>query len=81
MKRHCHFIQKFEVKCDYETHCINRGYESLEHGLNPQHIEAWKSGQTGFPLVDACMRCLHQTDWINCRMRAMLVSFRARQAG
>jgi deoxyribodipyrimidine photo-lyase len=30
---------------------------------------------TGFPLVDACMRCLQQTGWINFRMRAMVVSF------
>ena len=26
-------------------------------------------------MVDACMRALHQTGWINFRMRAMLVSF------
>ena len=30
---------------------------------------------TGIPLVDACMRCLKATGWINFRMRAMLVSF------
>lgn len=75
LKWHCHFIQKFEVECDYETRCINRGYESLEHSRNQPHIDAWQSGHTGFPLVDACMRCLHQTGWINFRMRAMLVSF------
>ncbi len=75
LKWHCHFIQKFEVECEYETHCINRGYESLEHDNDPNHLEAWKNGQTGFPLVDACMRALHKTGWINFRMRAMLVSF------
>lgn len=71
---HCHFIQKFEVECDYETCFVNRGYESLEFSNNPQAIEAWKAGNTGFPLVDATMRCLHETGWINFRMRAMLVS-------
>jgi len=70
-----HFIQKFEVECDYETKCINAGYESLIKDDNPAHIEAWEKGLTGFPLVDACMRCLHSTGWINFRMRAMLVSF------
>ncbi|MDJ0831992.1 MAG: deoxyribodipyrimidine photo-lyase [Gammaproteobacteria bacterium] len=75
LKWHCHFIQKFEVECEYETHCINRGYESLEHEHNPQHIQAWQTGHTGLPLVDACMRCLQHTGWINFRMRAMLVSF------
>ncbi len=75
LKWHCHFIQKFEVDCDYETVCINRGYESLEHKTNESHLAAWKTGQTGFPLIDACMRCLHETGWLNFRMRAMLVSF------
>jgi len=72
---HCHFIQKFEVECEYETHFINRGYELLEYDDNPSHLEAWKNGQTGVPLVDACMRCLQHTGWINFRMRAMVVSF------
>lgn len=74
LKWHCHFIQKFEVECSYETICINRGYESLEYSNDPELLEAWKSGNTGFPLVDACMRCLIHTGWINFRMRAMLVS-------
>jgi deoxyribodipyrimidine photo-lyase len=75
LKWHCHFIQKFEVDCSYETQCINTGYELLEHPTNQAHIEAWKNGRTGFPLVDACMLCLKATGWINFRMRAMLVSF------
>ncbi len=74
LRWHCHFIQKFEVECRYESECINRGYELLDHPKNEVLIEAWKKGQTGFPLVDACMRCLQQTGWINFRMRAMLVS-------
>ena len=75
LKWHCHFIQKFEVDCSYETKCINIGYELLEHPLNTVYIEAWKRANTGYPLVDACMRCLESTGWINFRMRAMLVSF------
>lgn len=72
---HCHFIQKFEVECSYETHCINKGYELLEHKKNEVFIKAWKIGQTGYPLIDACMRAVAQTGWINFRMRAMVVSF------
>jgi deoxyribodipyrimidine photo-lyase len=75
LKWHCHFIQKFEMDCVYETACINAGYELLEHPKNLEYIKAWKEGQTGFPLVDACMKCLQATGWINFRMRAMLVSF------
>ncbi len=74
-----HFIQKFEVECTYETCCVNKGYESLTHDLEKEQLEAWKTGHTGFPLVDACMRCLHATGWINFRMRAMVVSFYCHQ--
>lgn len=72
---HCHFIQKFENDCTYENHCINRGFEFLNRDKNEQLILAWKEGKTGFPLVDACMRAVVQTGWINFRMRAMVVSF------
>lgn len=72
---HCHFIQKFEVECAYEKRCINRGYELLERKENLDWIQAWKEGKTGYPLVDANMRCVQATGWINFRMRAMVVSF------
>jgi len=71
---HCHFIQKFETECSYETLCLNKGYEYLQHSNQLAHLEAWKTGTTGIPMVDACMRCLIATGWINFRMRAMLVS-------
>ena len=75
IKWHCHFIQKFEVACCYEHHCLNPGYEALLHDNNTEFLDAWKAGKTGIPIVDANMRCLQHTGWINFRMRAMLVSF------
>lgn len=72
---HCHFVQKFEMECQYETQCINSGYELLRRVHNEEYIKAWKSAKTGFPLIDACMRALEHTGWINFRMRALLVSF------
>jgi len=75
---HCHFIQKFESEYDMEFYCVNRAYESLikqSSTFDEEKLAAWKSGYTGIPLIDACMRCLHQTGYINFRMRAMLVSF------
>ena len=38
-------------------------------------FQAWQNGQTGFPLVDASMRQLMQTGWLNFRMRAMCATF------
>lgn len=63
------------MECSYEHQCINAGYELLNHPLNEAFIQAWKTAQTGFPLIDACMKCLQETGWLNFRMRAMLVSF------
>ena len=34
-----------------------------------------KQVKTGYPMVDACMRMLTATGWLNFRMRAMLMSF------
>ena len=72
---HCHFIQKFEVDCSYETDFINKGFNSLRRNTNIKYIKAWEEGKTGYPLIDASMRAVKNTGWINFRMRAMLVSF------
>jgi deoxyribodipyrimidine photo-lyase len=58
-----------------EFNSINKGYKSLQKEVNPAYHEAWVHGKTGFPLVDAAMRCLNHTGYINFRMRALLVSF------
>ncbi len=72
---HDHFVQKFESEERYEFENINKGYNTLDRGLNEMYLEAWEKGETRVPLVDACMRCLKSTGYINFRMRAMLVSF------
>jgi deoxyribodipyrimidine photo-lyase len=55
---------------------INRGLkDKLHQPIIPEKIAAWKNGQTGFPLIDACMRCVKATGYLNFRMRACLVSF------
>jgi len=70
-----HFIQKFEMEDRMEFESINRGYRQLQKPPNLCFQTAWKEGKTGYPLVDACMRCLNETGYLNFRMRAMVVSF------
>jgi len=70
-----HFIQKFEMEHTMENASINHGFEKLKKSISDEYQQAWKDGQTGFPLVDASMRCLVETGYLNFRMRAMLVSF------
>jgi len=70
-----HFIQKFESECRIEFESVNRGYADFPYNGTPESLEAWKRGQTGTPLIDACMRGVTETGYLNFRMRAMLVSF------
>lgn len=75
LRWHCHFMQKLEDEPSIEF----KSFHSMHHAsheshANRQHYDAWATGQTGFPLVDACMRALIATGWLNFRMRAMLMS-------
>lgn len=72
---HCHFIQKFEMEERIQYQNLNPAFDDLIRNENHTHLNAWKSGNTGYPLIDACMRCVAATGYINFRMRAMLVSF------
>jgi deoxyribodipyrimidine photo-lyase len=40
-----------------------------------RRFEAWKAGQTGFPLVDAGMRQLRETGFMHNRVRMIVASF------
>ncbi len=70
-----HFMQKFETEMAMEFRPLNCGYADDVLEYNEEKVNAWKIGGTGIPMVDATMRCLLQTGYINFRMRAMLVSF------
>lgn len=72
---HCHFIQKLESEPRLEFDNLNSAYDKIRTDTNPRHVKAWKQGLTGYPLIDASMRCVIHTGYLNFRMRAMLVSF------
>ncbi len=70
-----HFIQKLEDEPQIEARCLHPDYE----GLRPREpdalrLAAWEAGETGLPFVDACMRYLRATGWLNFRMRSMLMA-------
>ncbi len=74
----CHFMQKLEDEPDIELYNMNRAFDGLRAPEpDPRLQHAWITGNTGYPLVDACVRALHASGWINFRMRAMLASFAA----
>ncbi|MEE3221601.1 MAG: FAD-binding domain-containing protein [Pseudomonadota bacterium] len=75
---HCHFIQKFESEHSIEWRPMNSGYEYFPFIDGPEaerRFYLWTMGLTGYPLVDACMRALKYTGYLNFRMRAMVTSF------
>lgn len=75
---HCHFVQRLESEPAMEFENLSRSYDGMrESQFDEAKFAAWCEGQTGYPFVDACMRSLRETGWINFRMRAMLVSFAA----
>lgn len=88
LRWHCHFMQKLEDEPAIEFRNFARVCDGLRPGdeaggappmsaLDRARFEAWCEGRTGYPMVDACMRSLRATGWLNFRMRAMLVSFAA----
>jgi len=69
-----HFMQKLESEPALEIrafHPIHQDARVTTASDDPVLI-AWATGQTGIPFVDACMRSLIATGWLNFRMRAMV---------
>ncbi len=72
-----HFMQKLESQPDLEVGAFHPIHESARIVTAPDDpmLLAWAEGRTGLPFVDACMRSLIATGWLNFRMRAMVQSF------
>lgn len=50
-------------------------YDKISWINNSDDFEAWKYGQTGYPVVDASMRQLLHTGWMHNRARMIVASF------
>lgn len=70
-----HFIEKFEMEHQLEWRSVHKAYRTLDKPVNLKYQQAWREGKTGYPLVDAAMRCLNNTGFVNFRLRAMLTGF------
>ena len=51
-----------EVIMEFES--VNKGFHALKKNISKEYQKAWREGKTGYPLVDACMRCLIETGFI-----------------
>ena len=63
----------------YNPTLLTENYKSLPNRIawenDPEEIDAWKAGETGYPLVDAGMRQLNQEGYIHNRPRQNVASF------
>lgn len=50
-------------------------FDQIDWPGSEQDFAAWQEGRTGFPLVDAAMRCLRATGWMHNRLRMVCASF------
>lgn len=50
-------------------------YDDVEWSDDEDLVQAWIDGQTGYPIVDAAMRCFANTGWMHNRLRMVAASF------
>lgn len=70
-----HFIQKLESEPEIERRALHRAADALRpREPDAIRLAAWEAGETGMPFLDACMRYLRATGWLNFRMRSMVMA-------
>lgn len=60
------------------TQSFKKQYDNIQWRNNEKEFEAWCSGHTGYPLVDAGMRELAATGYMHNRVRMVVASFLAK---
>lgn len=56
-------------------------YEKAKWNEDMEQFEKWKTGNTGFPIVDAGMRCMNKTGWMHNRLRMIVAMFLVKHLG
>ena len=54
---------------------LRKEFDKFPWQNNKKHLNAWKQGLTGYPIVDAGMRELYETGWMHNRVRMITASF------
>jgi deoxyribodipyrimidine photo-lyase len=72
------FGQRFRYLPQLELRSLYRIFDEEGWAFDPDLYQAWQTGHTGFPIVDAAARCLQATGGylaLNFRSRAIYASF------
>lgn len=67
-----HLIYHFP---DFPTRNFQERFDAFPWATNEAHLEAWRRGRTGYPIVDAGMRELWRTGFMHNRVRMIVASF------
>jgi deoxyribodipyrimidine photo-lyase len=57
---------------DYQ---VNVEMSSIRNTWNEEWYQRWVDGKTGIPIIDAAMRSLYKTGWLNFKLRGMVIAF------
>jgi deoxyribodipyrimidine photo-lyase len=64
---------------DARPDVVTENYREYEHDVawrdDDEELQAWKDGETGYPIVDAGMRQLRAEGWVHNRVRMIVASF------
>jgi deoxyribodipyrimidine photo-lyase len=55
--------------------CFKEKMNNLQWLDNEFFFQKWCEGKTGYPIIDAAMRCLNKTGWMHNRLRMIVASF------
>jgi len=74
-QHHKQMMQDFPDLAERAVNPVFDLYYEKIYSYDPDMVSAWKNGNTGFPVVDASMRALADTGFINFSLRKMVSSF------
>jgi deoxyribodipyrimidine photo-lyase len=69
---YAHILHAFPHTID---HAMRPEYDRVAWREDPEGLDAWKAGRTGYPIVDAGMRQLIGEGWMHNRVRMITASF------
>jgi len=69
------FAQLLFAYPDALGHMYSANFERIRWKTNERWLDRWKTGNTGFPVVDACMRQLNTTGYMHNRGRMIVAQF------
>ncbi|GAA0252171.1 cryptochrome/photolyase family protein [Haladaptatus pallidirubidus] len=64
---------------DNRPDVVVENYKDYQYDIawrdDPEGVQAWKDGETGYPIVDAGMRQLREEAWVHNRVRMIVATF------